>query len=345
MKGLHDRAKGTEVSSWQAVGHFDEALKLDPGFPLAYAGLAESYYLMAEEGYLPPGTAFRKAEELARKALELDASLAEAHATLGAVMQVYHYDQSAAEREFMQALELNPNYGKVCNSYGVYLACMGRLDEAVAEIARAQELNPLALDVNSCAAVTYNCASQFEKSVDACERMFRIDEDSIPAYRNLAEAYFERGRYDDAIQALLKAVRLSDGAAFVKAHLGFAYARSARTEEARKLLRELNEESGLKYVPPVAFALVHCGLGEKTEAIRWLEKAREERAGSTVLSVNVRPMWATLRFEPQFIRLLTKMGLTAGRPPLATHASGAGKKRNQRSGRAGRSAKERPTAR
>ena len=187
---------------------------------------------------------------------------------------------------------------------------MGRLDEAIAEIIRAQELNPLALDVNSCAAVIFNCANQFEKSVEACERMFRIDEDFFPAYRNLAEAYFEKSRYEDAIKVLQKAVLLSTGAAVIKAHLGFAYARSGRTEEARALLRELRDESKRKYVAPIAFALVHCGLREKTEAIEWLEKACEER-GSAVLSLKVRPMWASLRSEPAFILLLQKMGLNA----------------------------------
>jgi tetratricopeptide (TPR) repeat protein len=187
---------------------------------------------------------------------------------------------------------------------------MGRLDEAVAEIVRAQELNPLALDVNSCAAVTFNCANLFDKSVEACERMFMIDENFLPAYRNLAEAYYERSRYDDAIEVLRKAARLSKGAAIIKAHLGFAYARSGRTEEARALLRELEDESKRKYVAPIAFALVHCGLSEKTEAIQWLSKACEERAGSAVLSVKVRPMWASLRSELAFSQLLERMGLS-----------------------------------
>ena len=275
---------------------------------------------MGDEGYLPPKESFLKAEEFARKALDLDDSLAEAHATLGAVMRTYYDDQSAAEEEFRRAIELNPSYGKVCNSCSVHLACMGRLDEAVAETVRAQELNPLALDVNSCAAVIYNCANQFDKSVEACERMFMIDENFLPAYRNLAEAYFEKSRYEDAIEVLRKAVLLSKGAAIVKAHLGFACARSGRTGEARALLRELEDESNRKYVAPIAFALVHCGLSEKTEAIEWLLKACEERAGSAVLSVKVHPMWASLRSEPAFSQLLERMGLEPERVKASADA-------------------------
>ena len=318
LKGLHERAEGTEDSYISAIRYFQEALKEDPGFALAHAGLADCYGslfrpgdLVEEEAYLSPRDSFLKAEEYARSALALDNSVAEAHATLGAVMTAYYYDQAGAEAEFKRALELNPNYGKVSSSYGVYLACMRRLDEAVAEIDRAQELNPLALDVTSCAATIFGCAHQFERSVEACERMFRIDKDFLPAYRNLAEAYYHKSRFEDASSVLEKALPISHGDALVKAHLAFSYARSERTGKARSLLTELREESKTKYVPPIAFALAHCGLHENAQAIEWLGKACEERAGSAVLSVNVRPMWTSLHSEPAFARLLGKMGLPA----------------------------------
>jgi len=308
LKGLYHRGERVHEGYAKAIRYFEEALKKDPSFALAYAGLAECYSLMGDEGYLPPKESFPKAEEFARKALELDEALAEAHSTLGAVMQSYYYDQAKAESEFKRALELNPNYGRVCNSYGAYLACVGRLDEAVAEIGRAQELNPLALEVNSCAAVIFNCVNQFDKSVEACETMLRIDANFLPAYQDLAEAYLEKSRFEDAIGVLEKGLAISKGAAPVRARLGFAYARAGRTGEAKALLRELEHDSTQTYVSPVAFAIVLCGLGEKEESIKWLEKACEERAGG-VMSVKVRPMWATLRSETGFDRLLDKMGL------------------------------------
>jgi TolB-like protein/Tfp pilus assembly protein PilF len=310
LKGLHHRGERNEEGYRKAIRYFEEALKKDPKFAEAFAGMAECYELMGDEGYLPPKESFPKAEEFARKAIELDSSLGEAHATLGAVLQTYHYDQDAAEEEFMRALDLNPNYGRVCNSYGAYLACIGRLDQAVKEIGRAQELNPLALEVNNCAAVIFNCVNEFEKSVEACEKMLRIDEHFLPAYMGLAEAYFEKSRFKDAVDVLKKALDISNGAAPVKARLGFAYARAGQMDDAREVLRELEEISKEKYVTPIAFAIVHCGLGEKDESIEWLEKACEERAGG-VLSVKVRPMWATLRGEPDFDRLLNRMGLVS----------------------------------
>src|SRR5437867_1235482 len=223
-------------------------------------------------------------------------------------MEAYYYDQGAAEEEFRRALELNPNYGRVCNSYGAHLACTGRLDEAIAEIGRARSLNPLALEVNDCAAVIFNCANQFDKSLEACEKMFKIDESFFPAYQDLAEAYIEKSRYDEAIEVLQKAMALSKGASTIKGRLGFAYARAGRSAEARAILREMEEDSKHKYVSPVALAIVNCGLGENQSAIRWLETAREQRAGG-LLSLKIRPLWASLRAEPGFTEVVKSLGL------------------------------------
>jgi TolB-like protein/Tfp pilus assembly protein PilF len=310
LKGLHFRAERTQDGYQKAIHYFEDALTEDPKLALAYAAIAECYERLGEEGYMPPGESFPKAQDFAKKALELDDTIAEAHATLGAVYESFHYDQPAAEDEFRRALSFNPNYGRVCNSYGAHLACMGRMDEAVREIGRAQQLNPLALEVNDCAAVIFNCVDQFDRSLDACERMFRIDENYFPAYQDLAEAYLEKSRYDDAIEVLRKAVVISKGAATVKARLGLAYARAGRIEEANAMLLELEEDSKQKYVTPIAMALINCGLNNKEAAIAWLEKACEERAGG-LLSVNVRPMWAGLRSEPAFIRLVNRLGLNS----------------------------------
>jgi len=313
LKGLHYRSARSEEGYRRAIEYFDEALKIDSRFALAYEGIAECYERMGEDGVLSPRESFPKAKEYAVKAIEIDESLAEAHATLGAVLEEYYFDQPGAEKEFKRAIALNPNYGRVCHSYGAHLACMGRLDEAIAEIDRAQELNPLALEVNDCAAVIFNCANQFEKSVDACERMFRIDENYLPAHQDLAEVYLEKLRFNDAIEVLRKAVTMSRGAATAKGRLGFAYARAGREAEARMMLHELELDSKERYVSPVAFAVVHCGLGDKQRAIEWLERACEERAGG-LLSIKMRPLWANLRSEPGFKQVVDKMGLNTISP-------------------------------
>ncbi len=307
LKGTFHRGEMTEQGYLKAIRFFKEALGRDPKFALAYSGIADCYARLAEDGMVPPNEGYSKAKEYAEKALALD-DLAEAHVTLGAVMGEYFFDQTAAEKEFKLALNLNPNYGKVCHSYGVHLACMGRLDEAITEIERAYELNPLALDVNNCAAAKFCDANQFDKSVMFCEKMFRIDENFVPAHQRLAEAYLQQSRIDDAIDVLKKAVTLSNGQALVRAKLGFAFARAGKPQESRKILTELEEESRNKYVSPVAIALVHCGLGEKEKAISYLEKAREEHAGG-IVAVNVVKFWASLRPEPAFNKLVSSIGL------------------------------------
>src|SRR2546425_1375255 len=313
LKGLHYRSERTEEGYKRALRYFENAIAEDPRFALAYEGNAECYERMGEEGYLPPSESFPKAQDFAQKALNLDDSLAEPHATLAAVMESYYYDQRAAEEEFRLALDLNPNYGRVCNSYGAHLACTGRLDEAIAEIGRARSLNPLALEVNDCAAVIFNCANQFDKSLEACEKMFKIDESFFPAYQDLAEAYLEKSRYDEAIEVLQKAMALSKGASTIKGRLGFAYARAGRSAEARAILREMEEDSKHKYVSPVALAIVNCGLGENQSAIRWLETAREQRAGG-LLSLKIRPLWASLRAEQGFTEVVKSLGLAGDAP-------------------------------
>ncbi len=313
LKGLHYRSERTEEGYKRALRYFENAIAEEPRFALAYEGIAECYERMSEEGYLPPNEGFPKAQDFAQRALNLDDSLAEPHATLAAVMESYYYDQGAAEEEFRRALDLNPNYGRVCNSYGAHLACTGRLDEAIAEIGRARSLNPLALEVNDCAAVIFNCANQFDKSLEACEKMFKIDESFFPAYQDLAEAYIEKSRYDEAIEVLQKAMALSKGASTIKGRLGFAYARAGRAAEARAILREMEEDSKHKYVSPVALAIVNCGLGENQSAIRWLETAREQRAGG-LLSLKIRPLWASLRAEPGFTEVVKSLGLAGDAP-------------------------------
>jgi TolB-like protein/Flp pilus assembly protein TadD len=308
LKGLHYRAEETEVGLRRAIRYFNQALRKDPKFALAYSGLADCYAKLSEEGAMPAPKGYPKAKALALKALGLDRNLPGAHATLGAVLQDYEWDLRGAEKEFKLSLRLNPNFGKVCNSYGALLACEGRFEEAIAEIERAKQLNPLALDVNNCAAVIYNCVNQHEKSLQTCQLMLRIDEDYFPAFQDMGETYLNKSMFTEGIEALNRALELSNGAATVRGRLGYAYAVSGNVNQAKKILLELERDSQKKYVSPVAFALVCCGLGDKEEAVEWLERAYKGHAGG-LLSLKVRPIWSSLRPIPRFRRLLKKMGL------------------------------------
>jgi len=308
LKGLHYRGERTGEGLKKAIEYFEEALRKDPNFALAYAAMADCYAGLGDDGTLPPDESFPKAKQLAMKALELDESIPEAHATLGSVLEDYYWDLSGAEREFERAVGQNPNYGKICHCYGVHLACMGRLDEAVVEISRAQEANPLALDVNDCAASIFTWANQYDRALETCRTMLRIDEEYFPAYEKMGGIYLEKSMFKDAIETTEKALTISKGASSVKARLGYAYALSGEAEKARKILKELKNKSGQRYVSPVSVALVLSGLGEKEEALRWLERAYDERSGG-LLSMKVSPTWSSLRSEPGFVQLLNKIGL------------------------------------
>jgi TolB-like protein len=308
LKGLHYRGERTGEGLKKAIEYFEEAIRKDPNFGLAYAGMADCYASLGDDGVLPPEESFPKAKQLAMKAIELDDSIPEAHATLGAVLEDYYWDLAGAEREFERAVGQNPNYGKICHCYGVHLACMGRLDEAVVEICRAQEANPLALDVNDCAANIFTWANQYDRALETCRTMLRIDEEYFPAYQAMGEVYLQKSMFKDAIKAIDKAVTITKGGSMSKARLGYAYALSGEAEKARRVLEELRENPEQKYVPPVAFALVLCGLGEKEQAMRWLKRAYDERSGG-LLSLKVSPAWSSLRSEPGFVQLLNKIGL------------------------------------
>ena len=308
LKGLHSRGKGTQEGIEKAIGYFEEATAKDPSFAMAYAALADCYATLATESQAPPKESFEKAKDLAAKALEIDENIAEAHATLGLVLEDFYLDLQGAEREFRRALGLNPSYGKVCRSYGAHLACMGRLDEAITEIRRAQDLNPLALDVNECAAVIYNCADQYDEAIDACQRMLDVDPNHFPALQFLAETYMNKSMLKEAIDVLQKALTVSNGAPTVKGRLGYAYARSGKEAEAQKTLIELVQDTKKRYVTPVAIAMVYCGLGDNDRALEWLDRAYKERPDA-LLSLKLRPLWASLRPDPRFSALLQKVGL------------------------------------
>lgn len=307
LKGLHYKNEGTESGYRRAIRYFEQAIRKDSKFAMAYAGLAESYQRLATEEILSAKEGFPKAERFASKALELDNTIPEAHATLGVVLEDYYWDFRGAEKEFIQALALNPSYGRVCKSYGVHLALMGKLDQAVSEIGRAKQLNPLALDLNECASVIYDWANRYEDSLQACQTMLKIDEEYFPAYVHLAEAQAHQKMFDEALKTMKKAWKLSKGELYVKGRMAYLHALSGNQVEAKKILEELEEASKRKHVSPITFARIYCGLGDTNKALDFLEKAYEARDGG-VTALNAQWQWAKLRSSPRFTRLLEKIG-------------------------------------
>jgi tetratricopeptide (TPR) repeat protein len=294
----------------RAIDHFQQAIDLDSNYALAFAGLADSYNLLASYSTLPPSEAFKVAKEAAIRALEIDPSLAEAHVSLAATRTWYDWDWEGAELEYKRALELNPSYATAYQWYALYLAGMDRVDEGLRMIERAHELDPLSLIINLNVARVLYFARDYDRAIEQCGRALEMYPDFTLALRRLGQAYSQKRMYKEAIEVFQQAIDLSENDSETMAALAHTYAVSGLRAEAERILRELVAMSGRIYVSPYSIARIHTGLDNKKEALDWLEEAFEQRHG--ILSyLKVEPVFDSLRGEDRFVRLLSRMGLAA----------------------------------
>jgi len=299
--------KRTEEGLKKAIEHFEQARAKDPAYALAYAGLADCYALLGDYSYLPPKEAFPKAKAAAARALELDETLAEAHTSLAFVKVQYDWDWPGAEEEYRRALALNPNYATAHQWYSEYLTAMGRHDEALAEIRRAQELDPLSLIIHAVEGRALYFARRYDEAIAQCRQTLAMDPNFGVAYLFLGRACVQAGKHEEAVAAFQKAHELSGGAA-VLAELGHAYAAAGKRAEAQAVLDELEGLRTKGYVTASRMALLAAALGEKEEALAWLDRAYEERSDAIVF-LKVEPRYDGLRPEPRFQDLMRRVGL------------------------------------
>ncbi|MBI3950869.1 MAG: tetratricopeptide repeat protein [Acidobacteria bacterium] len=293
----------------RAIGYFQQAVELDPNYALAYVGLADCYNLLANYDLLPPREAVPKAKAAAKKALELDGTLAEAHASLAFARMYYDWDWQGAESQFQRAIDLNPNYAAVHHWYSLYLAMMGRSDEAMAEMRRAQELDPLSLIINTNVGWLYYFARQYDQAIGQCRKVLEMDANFFSARVKLGWTYEQRGMHEQAIAEFQTVLNVSSDDPALRAMLSRGYALSGRRDEAVRILHQLGEQSQRSYVSPYLIALVYTGLGEKDQAFDWLEKAYENRCG-WLAWLRVDPKLDSLRSDSRFADLLRRVGLT-----------------------------------
>ncbi len=303
--------KRTEEGLKNAIDHFQRALEIDPGYGLAYAGLADSYLMLDDWGFLPPKEAIPSGKAAAQKALEIDESLAEAHASLALACFEYDWDWPACEKEYKRAIELNPNYATAHQWYFAFLFAMNRHAEAMGEIQRAQQLDPLSPIISGAMADQYFYARQYQEAIRRFRSTVALFPEFAPAYQALGAAYVVNGRYQEAIVALQKLRSLSGASAAEVAALGQAYAKGGMRGYYLWELRRLKEESKHRYVRAWTFALVLAGLGEKDQALSYLEKAYEDR-DYLLTTLQDEPRFDPLRSDPRFLELLRRMNL----PPL-----------------------------
>lgn len=308
LKGRYYWNKMNIEAFRKSIDYFQRAIAIDPTYALAYAGLADSYTGLGDAGLsaIPPKEAFSKAKIAVQKALEIDDALAEAHASL-AHLNMHNFDWSGSEQEFHRAIELNPNYATTYHMFAFYFALMERHNEAITTIKKALELDPVSLGINTDLGVLFYFAGQYDQAIKQYHKTLEMDPGFIRAYVTLGSAYGQKGMYQEAIDMVQKAIDLSGDRSKIAA-LGRVYALSGKKDEALKVIDELKELAKQRYISPYCFALVYSCLGEKDQAINWLQRAFEKHV-SELIYMKVDPYLENLQSDPRFIALLKKVAL------------------------------------
>ena len=307
LKGRYHYFKLTEPEISKSIALYKQAIDVDPTYALAYAGMADAYRTLPITYYAPSKEAFPQAKAAAMRALEIDGDLAEAHIALGWVGFLFDWDWSAAESELKKAIELSPNNSDAHRAYAHLLSLLGRHAEAIVEAKRARELDPLTLITNALEGQFLFYAGRNDEAIARLKTTLEIDANFWIAHNILGRVYISQGRYDEAIAELKIAKELSGGSTEPITQLGYALAKSGKREQAQATLEELRSLAAEKYVPEYDFAMVYSGLGEKDEALKYLEKSFQDReVGMAFIKIDWR--WDDLRAEPRFQALLRGVG-------------------------------------
>jgi DNA-binding winged helix-turn-helix (wHTH) protein/TolB-like protein/Flp pilus assembly protein TadD len=307
LEGRYFWNKRTEEGLRRSIEYFQQATTEDAQYAPAYAGLADSYVLLDSYGVEPASQAYPVAKAAALKALQLDDSLAEAHASLGMVYFYYEWNWPEAAKEFMRAIALNPNYALAHSWYALNLGAMGRYDEALDQVRRAQVLDPLSLEINTVVGRIFYLRHQYDQSIDAYRKVIDLDPHYARAHARLGMTYAAVGAFGDALHEFGEAQRLSGSDSYPEGLMGYTFARSGDTARARKLLQELTQRSRRQAVPAFNMALICIGLGERDKALDWLAKAYQDRS-SYMVYAKTEPLLDPIRSDPRFAALLHQMG-------------------------------------
>jgi TolB-like protein/DNA-binding winged helix-turn-helix (wHTH) protein len=291
-----------------AQGYFEKSIQKDPGFALGYAGLADCYVYLALFGAVSPELAYGPAQEALRKALDLDDSIGEAHATLAVLHWQHDWDWAAAEREFENAIALSPNFGCAHLSRSFYLSWRGRRSEALEELARSRELDP-GYSFAAAEAAVYYQARDYAGLVEAGRRALVSNPNEWLGHYFLGVGYEGSEKEAEAVPEYQKAVEMSNGGTDPAAALAHAYAVTGKTSQAEKILRDLTQKSKASYVSPYFIATIYAGLGDKDRAFEFLEKAYQQRSSDIVWHMKSDPRIDNLRSDPRFEALFRRVGL------------------------------------
>jgi TolB-like protein/Tfp pilus assembly protein PilF len=307
LKGKFFWNKRTGESLKHAAELYRQAIEKDPNYALAYSGLAETYVLFSSYDVAPADDSMPQAKAAALRALAIDDSLAEAHTALGFYLSYYEWDRAGAEKEYRRAIELKPNYATAYHWLGADLSNVKRFDDSLVELRHAEELDPLSSIIGTNLGDTLLFALRYDEAIAQYKRTLVRNPNFPYAHLALGRAYVAKGMYPEAIAEARTFIGLNSTSS-AKGFLGLWLAKSGKREEAVKLLGELKQESTRNYVQSLTFALIYLGLGDKEEALNWLEKNMSSRA-ETASSYAVDPELDELRSEPRFKAMLKRMNL------------------------------------
>jgi TolB-like protein/tetratricopeptide (TPR) repeat protein len=308
LKGRYFYHKMTEDDLRKSIAYFESAIAHDADYALAYAGLADAYNLFAFMGVLSPAAAYSRAKKLAVTALEIDGELAEAHTSLAGIKKLFDWDWTGAEREYIRALQLSPNYADGHHWYAAFLSSMGRSEPALQEIRHALELDPLSLVINMELAWNLYMARDFRSAVEQSWKTLVLEPRFAAAQHVLGLAYEQLEMMEEAITELGNARICSGDHPAALAALSHAYATAGKRPEALQILHELEELSQRRYIPPYWMSLVHLGIGSHELAFEWMEEAYEQR-DVWLVWLKVEPRFDPIRSDFRFRRMLEQLGL------------------------------------
>ena len=306
LKGRYLWNRRTGDNLKKALNYFQQAAEKDPNYALAYTGIADSCALIPVYGAGTPQDYYPRAKAAAQKALELDDTLGEAHTSLANVFFRY-LELVQSTKEFERSIELNPNYPTAHQWYGrLTLLAMGQFDRAIAEAKQAVELDPISPIGRTDVATVYMVERRYDEAIAQLRNTLETDPDFYWAHRQLGLALELKGAPSDAIVEYQRASELNDDPR-VLAFIGHAEASTGRQNEAREILAQLTDASKTRYVSGYSFAVIHLGLGEKDQALDWLEKDARERTGFEINFIKVDPYLDPLRGDPRFEALVSKI--------------------------------------
>ncbi len=307
LQGNYYASKRTGEAVTQAIADYRQSIQLDPTYAPSYAGLAGALTLAADYKDVPSSQVLPEAEAAAVKALQLDDTLASAHATLGQI-RAYSLEWPGVLDEFQRAIQLNPGDANGHHWYALALADAGKDENAISEMKLAQELDPRSLIINANLSWVLYLAGKDDDAIAQAQKTIAMDPSFAVAHGYLGQAYLAKGEYQKALRELQQALALSGNETSFKAELGNAYAVAGKKTEALAILHELLQMSAQRYVSPYSIALVYVGLGDRDQAFQWLDKAYDEHS-VRLINIAVHPRLTGLRSDPRFAALVKRIGL------------------------------------